>query len=131
MAIEVGIKNRQSEMVTEELLATKIRSGAMEVFATPALLALAEWTCAQSVQDELPDSQTTVGIGVDLKHVSSTPAGMEVRCESELVAVDRRKLTFTFKVYDAYELIGEGTHDRFIIDRDKFQAKADRKLAGE
>ena len=97
------------------------------VFATPAMIALMENTAFESVASELEEGSGTVGTALDIKHVSATPVGMKVTCESELVKVDGRALTFSVKAFDEAGLIGEGTHERFIVFEEKFQKKADDK----
>ena len=82
----------------------------------------------ESVADQLEEGAGTVGISLDVKHVAATPLGMKVRCESELIKVDGRILTFEVKAYDEKGLIGEGTHERCIIHNEKFQNKANAKL---
>ena len=125
--INTGIKGKLERTVTENITARKIGSGELDVLATPALIALAEETAWKSVADELEPGQGTVGTRMDLSHIAATPVGMKFYCESELAAVDRRKLTFTITAYDEKEKIAEGTHDRFIVDNEAFQTKADGK----
>ena len=91
------------------------------------MIALIEKTAVLSVEPYLEDGQSTVGTLVNVTHCAATPAGMKVHAETELVEVDRRKLTFKVSAYDERGLIGEGIHERFIIDIAKFQAKADSK----
>ena len=100
------------------------------MFATPALAALVEKACWQSVAPELDPGCGTVGTKLELAHNAPTPVGMMVRCESELTAVDGRKLTFAVTAYDEAGPIGKGTHERFIIQNDKFLAKAQGKKKG-
>lgn len=125
--METGIKGIQEIIVTEELTAAHIGSGLVKVFATPMMIALMEKTCASSVEPHLEAGQGTVGTHVNVSHSAATPVGMKVRCESELVEVDRRRLTFRVTASDERGIIGEGTHERFIIDSAKFQAKVDGK----
>ncbi len=125
--VEIGIKNTLEQVVTEELTAAHVGSGLVKVFATPMMIALMESTCAGCVEPYLEASQSTVGTHVNVSHCSATPVGMRVRCECELVEVDRRRLVFRVAAYDERGLIGEGTHERFIIDKAKFQAKVDGK----
>ena len=80
-----------------------------------------------SVDDKLEEGFTTVGISVNVKHLSATPLGMKVEIESDLVKVDGRTLTFKVEAYDEKGLIGEGIHERFIVNNEKFQAKTDSK----
>lgn len=127
--IQVGIKGRQEEIVSMELTAGHIGSGTVRVFATPMMVALMEKTCRLSVKPYLEQGQETVGTLVNVSHVSATPVGMKVWCDSELVEVDRRRLVFNVCVFDEAGLVGEGTHERFVIDEAKFQAKTDEKAA--
>lgn len=126
--LETGIKGKKELMVTIENTAKVVGSGTLDVFATPAMIALMEETAWTSVQNELEEGSGTVGTAMNVKHVSATPVGMNVTCETELVKVDGRALTFSVKAYDEAGLIGEGEHERFIVYNEKFQSKADAKL---
>jgi predicted thioesterase len=125
--ITTGIKGRLERTVTDELTAAHIGSGLVKVFATPMMIALIEQTCYESVLPYLEEGQGTVGTLVNVTHSAATPVGMRVWCESQLVEVDRRRLVFEVKAYDECGLIGEGRHERFVIDSAKFQAKIDAK----
>ncbi|MCR4723992.1 MAG: thioesterase [Clostridia bacterium] len=126
--LSVGIKGNLERTVTEDLTAEALGSGLLPVFATPAAVALAEETAWRSVAGELEEGQGTVGTLMELAHIAATPLGMKVRCETELVEVDRRKLVFTVKIYDEKEKVADGRHERFIIDNAKFLSKAEGKL---
>lgn len=126
--ITTGIKGRLERTVTDELTAAHIGSGLVKVFATPMMIALIEQTCYESVLPYLEEGQGTVGTLVNVTHSAATPVGMRVWCESQLVEVDRRRLVFDVKAYDQCGLIGEGRHERFVIDSAKFQAKIDAKM---
>ena len=125
--ITTGIKGRLEQTVTDQLTAAHIGSGLVKVFATPMMIALIEQTCYESVLPYLEEGQGTVGTLVNVTHSAATPVGMRVWCESQLVEVDRRRLVFEVKAYDECGLIGEGRHERFVIDSSKFQAKIDAK----
>ena len=125
--IETGIKGHREQIVTPEMSAARVGSGLVDVFATPMLVALVEQTCYESVLPHLDEGQGTVGTLVNVSHVSATPIGKRVWCESELVEVDRRRLVFSVKAYDECGLIGEGTHERFVIDTAKFMDKLKAK----
>ena len=114
--IQTGIKGHLEQIVTDEVCADRIGSGLVKVFATPMMIALEA-------------GQGTVGTHVNLSHCAATPVGMRVWCDSELVEVDRRRLVFNVKAYDECGLIGEGSHERFIIDSEKFQQKINAKKA--
>ncbi|MBQ1699900.1 MAG: thioesterase family protein [Bacteroidales bacterium] len=127
--LEIGTKGYQEEIVTSELLACHIGSGTVRVFATPLMITLMERTCRLSVQPFLDEGFETVGTLVNVSHVSSTPEGMKVWCDSELVQIDGRRLVFKVVARDPKGIIGEGTHERFIVNVKRFQAKTDAKLA--
>lgn len=126
--MEIGITGVQVITVQEEQTAKHLGSGDLAVFGTPYMIALMENTARQSVQPYIEETQGTVGTLVNVKHVAATPVGMEVRCESKLIEVDRKRLVFEVKAYDACGLIGEGIHERFIIDNQKFMQKTYAKL---
>ena len=126
--LETGMKGRKEIVVTQEKTAKAMGSGTLDVFATPAMIALMETTAFESVAGELEEGSGTVGTALKVKHVAATPVGMKVVCETELVEVDGRALTFSVKAFDEKGLIGEGEHERFIVFNEKFQAKADAKL---
>ena len=125
--LEVGIKGQRETIVTKENTAAGIGSGSLEVFSTPMMILLLEESCFMSVNDILEEGFTTVGTCVNVKHLSATPLGMKVVIKSELIKVDGRALTFKVEAYDEKGLIGEGIHERFIVNNEKFQAKTDSK----
>lgn len=125
--MDKGIKNTIEIIVTKEKTAESMGSGTLCVFATPAMIALIEETAWRSIEPYLESGQGTVGTNININHLSPTPLDMKVRCETELINIDGRKLKFEAKIYDATGLIGNGTHERFIINVDKFQAKANSK----
>ena len=125
--LEKGIKGTRTVTVNEENTAKAMGSGTLDVFATPALIALMEETCWRSVANELEEGCGTVGTLLEIKHTAPTPVGMEVICESVLTEVDGRRLVFEVTAHDAKGVVGEGSHERFIIQNEKFQAKANAK----
>ena len=125
--LETGIRGEQSVLVTEANTAKTMGSGTLDVFATPALVALAEKTCWMSVAQALEEGCGTVGTRLELDHSAPTPLGMTVTCESELVAVEGRKLVFKVALRDEKGPVGSGIHHRFIINNAKFAAKAQAK----
>lgn len=129
MELKAGIAGKQSVMVTEEMTAKKLGSGELPVLATPKMIALMENTAYQSVAPYLEEGQGTVGTHISVKHLAATPVGMEVNIETELKEVDRKRLVFMVKAYDAAGCIGEGEHERFIIDNQRFLKKAEEKKA--
>lgn len=125
--LSTGIKGTQEVKVTEANTAAAMKSGTLNVFATPAMIALMEQTAWQSVAPHLEEGEGTVGTELNVKHVSATPLGMVVRCESCLEQIEGRKLVFSVRAFDEAGLVGEGMHERFIVKNDKFQAKAEKK----
>ena len=122
MTLDPGIRGEQSVSVTAVNTAKTMGSGTLDVFATPA-----EKTCWMSVAPALAEGDGTVGTKLELEHTAPTPVGMTVTCESELVAVEGRKLTFKVSLHDEKGPVGGGTHERFVIHNDKFAAKAEAK----
>ena len=125
--MELGIKGKRERVVPYEQTAEYISSGLLPVFATPCMIQFMEETARISVEEYLAEGQSTVGTSVNIKHLASTFVGCKVTCESELIEIDRRRLVFSVKVYDEKELLGEGRHERFIIDNEKFLARLDEK----
>lgn len=126
-AIVPGVRGEKTLFVKPENTAAVLGSGCLPVFATPAMITLMELCAAESVGELLDEGFSTVGTGVDIKHLSATPIGMRVRCETELVEVDRRRLVFACRAYDEAGLIGEGKQERFIVENEKFMAKVEQK----
>ena len=125
--IEAGIKGAAELTVSAADTARARRSGTLDVLATPALAELIERCCWESIAEHLDEGQTTVGTRLELRHNAPTPVEMAVRCESVLTSVDRRALSFQVRAFDAAGEIAVAEHDRFIVDAQRFQAKADAK----
>ena len=125
--LTTGIKGNRELVVTKELTAQAMGSGELPVFATPAVIALAEETAWRSVAAKLEPGQGTVGTMLQVEHISATLVGMKVRCETELIEIDRRKLTFSVAVFDEAGVIAKGTHCRFIVENEKFLKRAEKK----
>lgn len=118
-----GIENQIDKIVEYEDTAAHYGSGLVEVFATPAMIALMEKTALESVNKLLPDGYSTVGISVNITHVKATLKGKKVNCLSHLKAVDDKKLIFSLIARDEDGIIGTGTHERFIIHMESFMNK--------
>ena len=127
--METGIKGRADVLVSYENTAAKAGSGDQLVFATPWMIGLMEEAAQTSVLPYLEEGQATVGTHLDVSHDAATPIGMKVWAESELIAVEGRKLVFNVSAYDECGLIGKGTHERFIINKEKFMARVEAKKA--
>lgn len=125
--LETGIKHTKCETVCDSNTAASLGSGLLPVYATPAMILLLEAACAEAVVSRLDEGCTTVGTKLSVEHVSATPVGMEVRCECELVEIDRRRLVFNVEIFDKAGTIGKGTHERFIVASEKFMEKTNAK----
>lgn len=128
MEIKLGTAGRAETVVTEEKTAAAAGSGSLPVYATPMMVALIEEAAWKSVQPMLDEGQGSVGTLMNVEHLSATPVGMKVWAETEVTAVDRRRITFTVRAFDEVGLIGQGTHQRFVIDNERFLGKCQQKL---
>ena len=118
-----GLCHSETLLVEHNDTAAVYGSGALEVFATPAMIALMEKTCLESVSCKIGEGNTTVGIAVNIKHLKASPVGAVIRCDAKLIEVDRKRLVFEVKCFEGDTLIGEGIHERFVVDSEKFMGK--------
>ena len=125
---EIGIKGELTETVTEEKTAAAVGSGDLRVYATPAMAALMEKTAMLSVAETLESGKTTVGTKLDIEHSSASPVGAVINCRSELIKAEGRRLVFVVTASDNAGEIGKGTHERFIVDAERFFDKTSAKL---
>ena len=121
--LEVGLKYQSRVVVSEHNTALKLGSGDMEVFATPAMIALMENAAMNAVASHLDVGATTVGTMMKSSHIKASALGANIVAEAELVAIDGRRLCFSVKAWDDRGVIGEGEHERFIVDRERFLSK--------
>jgi predicted thioesterase len=119
----LGLKGEKETLVNETNTAKAYGSGLIDVFATPAMIALMENTAHSSIQDFLPQGMVTVGIEINVKHIKATPIGKTVKCNSYLEKVDGKRLYFTIEAFDQEGKIGEANHIRYIVDALKFVEK--------
>lgn len=126
--ITVGITGEKSVAVTIENTALAMGSGTLRVFATPAMIALIEGCCAESVEGLLEEGMTTVGTRIEADHVAASPLGASVLCRSRVIAVDGRRLDFEAEIIDSGGVIGRAKHSRFIVDAERFLNKTYEKL---
>ena len=128
MEITIGLKGQASTLVEREDTAQEVGSGSLLVYATPCMVALMEGAACDAIADFLPEDKTSVGTMLNISHVAATPVGLEVRAEAEVTAVEGSKLTFQISAYDESGLIGEGTHQRVIVNTQRFLDKTYAKL---
>ena len=121
--IKINTKGYKEKIVTKNDSASKMKSGNLDVFATPCMIALMENTCSESVAPFLEKGYDTVGIEVNVKHISATGINKKVWCESLLINITKNILDFEIKAYDEKGLIGLGIHKRAIINIEKFLSK--------
>lgn len=120
MNLEIGISHSTHKLVEFKDTAAAYGSGLVEVFATPAMIAMMENTCLESVQSRLDDGFTTVGTAVDIRHMKATLNGKKVTCSSRLTEISGKKLIFEVEARDEVGLIGTGIHKRFVVNNDEF-----------
>lgn len=121
--MEIGMSYTASMVVGNNDTALAAGSGSLLVLATPRMIALMEEAAMKCVADSLSASDTTVGTLMNVSHVKASPMGADIRAVAELTAVDGRKLSFSVKAYQDETLIGEGTHERFVVNIERFMSK--------
>lgn len=121
--LKIGLRYESRTTVSTANSAKTLGSGDMDVFATPAMVALMENAAMLAVAAELPEGSATVGTQMNTSHIKASPLGAVITASAELTAVDGRKLTFAVKAWDEKGVIGEGEHTRFVVDRARFLSK--------
>lgn len=121
--VEVGLNHTSELTVTDAVTAVRMGSGDMPVLATPAMMALMENAAMLAVADDLPEGSTTVGGHIASSHLRPSKIGDVVRAVAEVTKVDGRKIEFKVSAYSGDVLLGEGTHLRFVVDRERFMSK--------
>jgi fluoroacetyl-CoA thioesterase len=127
MTLEPSLTGHAAVTVTDDLTATALGSGSVRVYATPALVALLEAAAINALEGHLDAGQTSVGTRLEVQHTAATPVGMHVQATATLKEVDGRRLVFEVSAADDVEQIGGGTHERFIVDQARFEAKVGGK----
>ena len=128
MELHPGLEGRAETSVELADTALEVGSGSLRVYATPCMAALMEGAACACLEGALPEGQTSVGTALDLKHIAATPVGMDVRAVAKLTAVDGKKLTFEIEAFDESGPIGAASHERFIVNEERFLQKAYDKL---
>lgn len=125
--LKVGMTAVIQKVVTEGDTAVQFGSGEVQVFATPMMIALMEKAALTAVDPSLGEGFATVGLNVNVSHTAATPVGMQVKAVAELLEIQGKKLLFKVEAYDEVEKIGEGTHERYIIELTKFLERTRKK----
>lgn len=128
MKIEIGMVGSATNLVEREDTAAEVGSGSLLVYATPCMAALMEGAACEAIAEGLSETETTVGIELNLKHLSATPVGLEVRAEAEVTAVEGKIITFHIEAFDEAGKIGEAEHKRALVNAQKFLDKTYAKL---
>lgn len=129
--LEPGLKGSTEILVGTRDTAPHVGSGKIKVLATPVMVSMMEEAALHAVEGLLPEGHQTVGIRLDISHVAATPVGMRVRAHAELVRVDGRKLTFRVSAEDEKEPIGEGVHERIVVNVARFDKRTQEKASRE
>ena len=128
MKIEIGMKGEVATLAEKEDTALEVGSGSLLVYATPCMAALMEGAACEAIAEGLDENETTVGIELNIQHISATPVGMEVRAEAEVTAVEGKIITFTLRAFYEAGEIGKGTHKRALVNSQRFLDKTYAKL---
>lgn len=127
--IQVGQSATATVTVTESNIAKTMKSGSLEVFATPAMCALMEEAAQAAVQPELNDGEGTVGISLSISHDAPSPMGATITATATVTAVEGRKIFFNIEASDGVGIIGKGSHERFVINNENFMTKVGARKA--
>ena len=127
--VSAGQTATSTVTVTESNIAKTMKSGSLEVFATPAMCALMEEAAQAAVQPHLEEGEGTVGISLSISHDAPSPMGSTITAKATVTAVEGRKITFNIEASDGVGIIGKGTHERFVINNEKFMAKVSTRKA--
>ena len=125
MALTPGLTGEATTIVVHENTAASVGAGGVEVFGTPMMIALMENAAWRAVANSLEAGDVTVGIVVNVRHLAATPLGQHVRATAELIVIDGRRLVFNVEAYDEKRKIGEGQHERIIVNLERFKARID------
>jgi predicted thioesterase len=129
--IKPGLTGSAELVVGEQHTAPRIGSGRVHVLATPVMINLIEAAALQAAEHLLPDGYQSLGTRLDVKHYAATPVGMKIRATAEVVKVEGRSIFFTVRAEDEKEPIGDGSHERVVVNVDRFDKRVQRKLKGE
>lgn len=137
-SLQSGLTYSHTFVVSDSKLVPSLYPEAKEfsvmpkVFATGYLVGLLEWTCIKALTPHIDwPAQQSVGTSIDIKHLAATPAGFEITCKVELIEMDGKRLVFKIEAHDGIDLISKGSHERFIINKEKFDQRLQDKTASK
>ena len=125
--IKPGMAREETFLVQEDETARHIGSGASRVLASPWLIAFMERVSHRLIAEQLPEDFSSVGVLINVRHVAPTPVGSQVKVRADVTEVDGSRVTLNVQAWDHIELIGEGSHQRIVIDQERFLRRVDAK----
>ena len=128
--LHAGVRGSAELIVGEEHTAPRVGSGMVHVLATPVMINLIEAAALAAVEDLLPEGYQSLGTVLNVRHVAATPVGMRLRASAEVLGVEGRTIRFRVEARDEKELVGDGTHERVVVNVAKFDERVQRKLGG-
>ena len=128
--LPAGLTGNAELVVGEQHTAPRIGSGRIRVLATPVMINLIEAAALAAVEQSLPENHQSLGTHLDVTHIAATPVGMKVRATAEVVRVEGRTIHFKVRAEDERELIGEGIHERVVVNVERFDERVNRKVRG-
>ena len=126
-SIRVGLIGEAITTVTSDLTAVTMGSGSVNVYATPAMIALMEAAAVSAIDPYLSEGRTSVGIEINVQHLSATPVGERITAMAEVTRIDGKRVILEVRAWDEREIIGQGTHTRYIINIEDFMARVEGK----
>ena len=127
--LPAGLTGTAELVVGEQHTAPRVGSGRIRVLATPVMINLIEAAALAAVEQSLPEQHQSLGTRLDVSHVAATPVGMRVRATAEVVSVEGRTIRFRVRADDELDLIGEGTHERVVVNLERFDERVREKAA--
>ena len=128
--VKPGLKGQVKLTVGEAHTAPSVGSGAIHVLGTPVMINLMEAAALAAAEHLLPGGHQSLGIHLDVSHLAATPVGMKVQATAEVTAVEGNRITFRVEAHDEADIIGEGTHERIVVNVERFDKRVRRKAAG-
>ncbi len=126
--VKPGLKGSSSLVVGPEHTAARVGSGVIPVLATPVMINVIEAAALAACEHLLPEGHQSLGIRLDVRHIAATPVGMKITAEAEVTKVEERAISFAVAVHDEKELIGDGTHERVVVNVARFEERVRRKI---